>query len=191
MGVRLPGIGNVGRVMSAGRIRAVMPTAQAGWDYVDATRRSGRRVHVATPPPSARGRRGLLTGGARGCNRQPRVRVGRVYDERTARDGTRVLVDRLWPRGLTKNRADLDEWCKQIAPSAALRRWYGHDPDRFTEFARRYRLELDDPERAEHLQHLRELARRQTLTLLTATRHVDTSEAAVLADLLDPEARTG
>ena len=122
---------------------------------------------------------------------QPRVRVGRVYDERTARDGTRVLVDRLWPRGLTKNRADLDEWCKQIAPSAALRRWYGHDPDRFTEFARRYRLELDDPERAEHLQHLRELARRQTLTLLTATRHVDTSEAAVLADLLNPEARTG
>ena len=54
---------------------------------------------------------------------EPRVRVGRVYDERTAQDGTRVLVDRLWPRGLTKNRADLDEWCKQIAPSAALRRW--------------------------------------------------------------------
>ena len=54
--------------------------------------------------------------------RQPRVRVGRVYDARTAEDGTRVLVDRLWPRGLTKDRADLDEWCKQIAPSAALRR---------------------------------------------------------------------
>src|SRR6476661_2028397 len=67
---------------------------------------------------------------------QPRVRVGRVYDERTAQDGTRVLVDRLWPRGLTKNRADLDEWCKQIAPSTALRRWYGHSPDRFIEFAR-------------------------------------------------------
>ena len=122
---------------------------------------------------------------------QPHVRVGRVYDERTGQDGIRVLVDRLWPRGLTTNRADLDDWCKQIAPSAALRRWYGHDPDRFTEFARRYRLELDDPERAEHLQHLRELACRQTLTLLTATRHVDTSEAAVLANLLDAEARTG
>ena len=121
----------------------------------------------------------------------PRVRVGRVYDERTAQDGTRVLVDRLWPRGLTTHRADLDEWCKQIAPSAPLRRWYGHDPDRFTEFARRYRLELDDPERVEHLQHLRELARRQMLTLLTATRHVYTSEAAVLADLLDADARTG
>ena len=122
---------------------------------------------------------------------QPRVRVGRVYDERTAQDGTRVLVDRLWPRGLTKTRADLDEWCKQIAPSAALRRWYGHDPDRFAEFARRYRLELDDPERAQHLEHLRDVARRHTLTLLTATRHVDTSEAAVLADLLRPEGRTG
>jgi uncharacterized protein YeaO (DUF488 family) len=123
---------------------------------------------------------------------QPGVRVGRVYDERTAQDGTRVLVDRLWPRGLTKNRANLDEWCKQIAPSPALRRWYSHDPDRFTAFAHRYRLELDDPERAEHLQHLRDLARQQTLTLLTATRHVDISEAAVLADLLlDPETRTG
>jgi hypothetical protein len=70
---------------------------------------------------------------------QPRVRLGRVYDERTAEDGTRVLVDRLWPRGLTKDRADLDEWCKQIAPSSALRKWYGHDPDRFAEFSRRYR----------------------------------------------------
>ena len=78
---------------------------------------------------------------------QPRVRVGRVYDERTAQDGTRVLVDRLWPRGLTKKRADLDEWCKQIAPSSALRRWYGHDPERFIEFARRYGVELDDPSR--------------------------------------------
>jgi uncharacterized protein YeaO (DUF488 family) len=68
---------------------------------------------------------------------QPGERVGRVYDARTAQDGIRVLVDRLWPRGLTTNRADLDEWCKQIAPSAALRRWYGHDPDRFAEFARR------------------------------------------------------
>jgi uncharacterized protein YeaO (DUF488 family) len=124
-------------------------------------------------------------------HRQPRVRVGRVYDARTAEDGTRVLVDRLWPRGLTKNRADLDEWCKQIAPSAALRAWYGHDPDRFAEFARRYRSELDDPGRAEPLQHLRELAQRRTLTLLTATRHADISEAAVLADLLDPEAGPG
>ena len=116
--------------------------------------------------------------------RQPLVRVGRVYDERTAEDDTRVLVDRLWPRGLTKKQADLDEWCKQIAPSAALRTWYAHDPDRFAEFGRHYRTELDDPVRAKALRHLRELAQQQTLTLLTATRHPDISEAAVLADLL-------
>ncbi len=123
--------------------------------------------------------------------RQPRVRVGRVYDERSAADGTRVLVDRLWPRGLTKAKADLDEWCKQVAPSAALRTWYSHDPDRFAEFGRRYRAELDDPGHADALQHLRELAQQRTLTLLTATRNADTSEAAVLAELLDAEAKTG
>jgi uncharacterized protein YeaO (DUF488 family) len=113
-----------------------------------------------------------------------RVRVGRVYDARTAEDGTRVLVDRLWPRGLTKSRADLDEWCKQIAPSAALRRWYGHEPTRFAEFGRRYRSELAEPERAAALQHLRELAQQRPMALLTATREVENSEAAVLADLL-------
>ncbi len=115
---------------------------------------------------------------------QPRVRLGRVYDERTAEERTRVLVERLWPRGLTRHRADLDGWCKQIAPSSALRKWYGHPPDRFAEFSRRYRQELDDPGRFEHLQHLRELAQRRALTLLTAARHIETSEAAVLADLL-------
>ncbi len=123
--------------------------------------------------------------------RQHQVRIGRVYEARTGEDGTRVLVDRLWPRGLTKDRADLDEWCKQIAPSADLRRWYGHDPDRFAEFARRYRAELDHPARAEHLQLLRSLAREQPLTLLTATRHVDISEAAVIAGLLTGESGTG
>jgi uncharacterized protein YeaO (DUF488 family) len=120
-----------------------------------------------------------------------RVRVGRVYGERTAADGARVLVDRLWPRGLAKSRAELDEWCKQIAPSTALRTWYGHVPDRFAEFAGRYRAELDDPDRAEALQHLRERARRGPLTLLTATRRVEISAAAVLAELLDPSGDDG
>jgi uncharacterized protein YeaO (DUF488 family) len=119
--------------------------------------------------------------------RQRQVLVGRVYDPRSVEDGTRVLVDRLWPRGLTKNQADLDEWCRQIAPSAALRKWYRHDPDRFAEFGRRYRAELDDPDRADALGHLRELAQRRPLTLLTATRTTDISAAAVLADLLNDE----
>ena len=119
------------------------------------------------------------------------LRLKRVYDALEPGDGFRVLVDRLWPRGLSRQRAAVDLWCKQIAPSTDLRRWYGHDPDRFAEFARRYRAELEDPARAEHLQHLRELARQQTLTLLTATRHVDISEAAVIAGLLAGESGTG
>lgn len=122
---------------------------------------------------------------------QARVRAGRVYDERTREDGARVLVDRIWPRGLAKDRADLDEWCKQVAPSTELRKWYGHDPARFEEFGRRYRTELDDPERAEAMQHLRELAQKRTLTLLTATRHAEISAATVLPDLLGTGKRVG
>ena len=113
-----------------------------------------------------------------------RVKVGRPYDARVRGDGWRVLVDRIWPRGLTKQRADLDEWCKQIAPSTEVRQWYGHDPERFEEFGRRYRLELAEPERAEALNHLRKLAERRVLTLLTASKRVDISEAEVLAELL-------
>jgi uncharacterized protein YeaO (DUF488 family) len=116
--------------------------------------------------------------------RRVEVRVGRAYESRTDQDGARVLVDRLWPRDLSKERADLDEWCKDVAPSAALRRWYGHDPKRREEFARRYRVELTDQSRVESLAHLKELAGRGTLTLLTATRHPELSEAVVLADLL-------
>jgi uncharacterized protein YeaO (DUF488 family) len=112
------------------------------------------------------------------------VRVRRAYDEPTGEDGARVLVDRIWPRGLSKEKAGLDEWCKAVAPSTELRRWYGHAPERFEEFGRRYRAELEEPERAEALQHLRDLARHGTLTLLTATKHADISEAVVLAGLL-------
>jgi uncharacterized protein YeaO (DUF488 family) len=115
---------------------------------------------------------------------KPDVRVRRVYDEPEPDDGTRVLVDRIWPRGLTKDKARLDQWCKQVAPSSQLRKWYGHDPERFEEFGRRYREELKDAERAPALQQLRELANSGTLTLLTATRHAEISQAAVLADLI-------
>lgn len=116
----------------------------------------------------------------------PCVQMRRIYDDPGPGDGARVLVDRIWPRGMSKERADLDEWCKQVAPSTELRKWYGHDPARFGEFTRRYRAELTDPDRAEALAHLRELARRNTmLTLLTATRDIEISEAALLADLLN------
>jgi uncharacterized protein YeaO (DUF488 family) len=114
------------------------------------------------------------------------VRVRRAYEEPESGDGTRVLVDRLWPRGLSKARAALDEWCKDVAPSTDLRKWYSHDPDRFAEFGRRYQAELDDPQRAAALAHLRELAAAdRPLTLLTATKQPEISEAAILAGLLD------
>jgi uncharacterized protein YeaO (DUF488 family) len=112
------------------------------------------------------------------------VRVRRVYDEPATQDGARVLVDRIWPRGLTREKAALTQWCKEIAPSGELRRWYGHDPARFAEFARRYRCELEQPERSDALAHLGRLASQQPLTLLTATRQPEISQAAVLAELL-------
>jgi hemoglobin len=112
------------------------------------------------------------------------VHLRRIYDQPTPADGTRVLVDRIWPRGITKVRAHLDRWCKQIAPSTELRKWYHHDPARFEEFTRRYREELTETQRAAALKDLRNLAKRETLTLLTATTDVNRSEAAVLADLL-------
>lgn len=113
-----------------------------------------------------------------------KVQVRRVYDDPAPGDGNRVLVDRIWPRGMTKEKANLDEWCKTIAPSTELRKWYHHDPERFTEFTRRYREELTQPERAEVLAHLRALAKDRNLTLLTASKAVDISEATVLAEML-------
>jgi uncharacterized protein YeaO (DUF488 family) len=113
-----------------------------------------------------------------------RVQVRRAYDDPEDGDGRRILVDRVWPRGLGKDKAHLDEWCKEVAPSPELRKWYGHDPDRFEEFTRRYRAELEDPQRAEALAHLRSLADDGPLTLLTGARRSDISQATVLASLL-------
>ena len=115
---------------------------------------------------------------------QPEVRLRRVYDDPSPEDGTRVLVDRIWPRGLAKARAGIDEWAKAVAPSTELRRWYGHEPGRFEEFRRRYSAELAEPERQAALRPLRELARSGRLTLVTATRDLDHSQATVLADHL-------
>jgi uncharacterized protein YeaO (DUF488 family) len=115
---------------------------------------------------------------------KPEIRVRRVYDQPSPEDGTRVLVDRIWPRGLAKAAARIDEWPKLVAPSTELRRWYGHDPGRFEEFRRRYQAELAEPERQTALRHLGELARSGPLTLLTATRDVDHSQANVLAEHL-------
>lgn len=123
----------------------------------------------------------------RGCSdvtTKHSIKFGRVYEARTRGDGNRVLVDRIWPRGVSKAAADLDEWCAQADPSTALQTWYGRDPELFDEFARRYRAELEQGEAAEALAHLRTLAKHRNLTLLTASKAVDISQAAVLAELV-------
>jgi uncharacterized protein YeaO (DUF488 family) len=113
------------------------------------------------------------------------VRVARIYDEPTAEDGRRILVDRLWPRGVSKERAKLDDWCKEIAPSTELRRWYDHDPERFEEFSARYRAELSEGEQAEALSRIAEDARSGVVTLLTATKVPEISEAVVIKSVIE------
>ncbi len=112
------------------------------------------------------------------------VRVRRVYDQPEPADGRRVLVDRLWPRGLSTDKAALDDWLRAVAPSDELRRWYGHEPGRFSDFQQRYQRELRAPEGSAAFGRLRELARSGPVTLLTATRDLGHSQAAVLAELL-------
>ena len=112
------------------------------------------------------------------------IRVRRVYDEPSAEDGARVLVDRVWPRGMRKDAARLDEWAKDVAPSTELRTWYHHDPAKFSEFRRRYTAELAEPGAREAIARLRVLAADRPVTLLTATKDLDLSQAAVLAGLL-------
>jgi uncharacterized protein YeaO (DUF488 family) len=114
-----------------------------------------------------------------------RFRFRRIYDEPAPDDGRRVLVDRIWPRGIRKEAAHIDEWLRDVAPSTELRKWFGHDPRRFAEFRRRYLTELREPEQKAALRHLRETADGGTITLLTASRDLEHSQAAVLAGLLE------
>ncbi|MGH8957111.1 MAG: DUF488 domain-containing protein [Acidimicrobiia bacterium] len=109
--------------------------------------------------------------------------IHRIYDK-TVPSGKRVLVDRLWPRGVKKSEAGLDEWLKDVAPSTELRRWYGHESGRFEEFARRYRIELDRAPAIVAVRHLLDLSREGEVVLLTATRDIDHSGARVLLDHL-------
>ncbi|MCC7021373.1 MAG: DUF488 domain-containing protein [Thermomicrobiales bacterium] len=115
------------------------------------------------------------------------VRVRRIYEPPTPDDGRRILVDRLWPRGVSKARADLDAWVKDVAPSTELRTWFGHDPAKWDEFARRYRHELT--EHPEAVQELVDAAGTGPVTLLYAARDEQHNEALVLQKLLE-EKRT-
>jgi uncharacterized protein YeaO (DUF488 family) len=110
------------------------------------------------------------------------VRLKRVYDSAAPTDGHRVLIDRLWPRGISRNRAKLDAWEKQLAPSPELRRWFGHDPARFQEFRRRYIDELRS--QRPRLAALRRHAREGALTLVYGAQDTQNNDAVVLAEVL-------
>jgi uncharacterized protein YeaO (DUF488 family) len=113
------------------------------------------------------------------------VSYRRVYDEVSPSDGARVLVDRMWPRGVKKEALDLTEWLRDVAPSTEPRQWYSHQPEKFAELRRRCVAELESPEHRPAVDHLKEIARTGDVVLLTATRDVDHSQAAVLARWLN------
>lgn len=115
------------------------------------------------------------------------VQAKRIYDPVHAGDGYRVLVDRVWPRGVSRERAQLDEWAQELAPSDQLRRWFGHVPERFAEFRERYREELRS--RAGELDALRARAETTTVTILYGARDRDHNNGVVLAELLRERAR--
>ena len=110
------------------------------------------------------------------------IKLKRVYENPLPNDGLRVLVDRLWPRGLTKERAAVDLWLKDVAPSSELRRWFGHDPARWKQFQTRYRKELQ--EKKDALQLLKQKSRGHTVTLVYGARDEEHNEALVLKQIL-------
>ncbi len=112
------------------------------------------------------------------------ITTKRVYDPPGRTDGIRILVDRIWPRGMKKEAARLDEWPREIAPSTRLRNWFGHKPERWAEFQKRYWKELGEPSKAELVEHLRSLARRKKVTLLYGARDTEHNQAAALSRYL-------
>lgn len=115
-------------------------------------------------------------------NKNKTIMYKRVYDIPSPKDGTRVLVDRLWPRGLSRKKAVIDQWVKDIAPSTSLRKWFGHEPARFNEFARRYHLELDAKQ--QFIVLLEALAIHNDITLVYAARDKEFNHAIILAQYL-------
>ena len=110
------------------------------------------------------------------------VRAKRIYDEAESDDGYRMLTDHVWPRGISRERAKLDEWARELAPSGELRKWFDHVPERFDEFRARYRAELAD--RPERIDELRAMAKKRSLTIVYAARDEERNNAVVLAELV-------
>ena len=110
------------------------------------------------------------------------IQIKRVYDDKSDDDGYRVFVDRLWPRGVSKEDAHFDEWMKELAPSTELRKWFNHKPERFDEFSKRYRKELKEQD--EKLDELRDIAKTKKVTLLYAAKDIEINNAVVIRDVL-------
>jgi uncharacterized protein YeaO (DUF488 family) len=112
-----------------------------------------------------------------------KVQIKRVYDEPRAADGTRILIDRLWPRGVSKAKAKVDLWLKDIAPSTPLRQWFGHDPGKWEEFKKRYKAELDHS--SEAVAQLREYMAKGTVTLVYGAKDQEHNDAVVLQEYVE------
>jgi uncharacterized protein YeaO (DUF488 family) len=110
------------------------------------------------------------------------IKIKRIYDIASSKDGKRILVDRLWPRGIKKDEARIDEWLKDIAPSNELRQWFSHDPSKWKEFKKRYKEELQN--KSEMLDRISEMARTGTITLLFAAKDIEHNNAVVLQEIL-------
>lgn len=113
------------------------------------------------------------------------IRTKRVYSEPSLRDGVRILVDRVWPRGINKERARVVEWRKDLAPSTSLRKWFGHEPARWIEFHRRYRTELTQSGMVDELRKLARLSSNRTITLVYSAADEEHNQAVVLKELID------
>ena len=112
------------------------------------------------------------------------LKIKRAYERKEAGDGERILIDRLWPRGVSKDEAGLDAWRKELAPSTALRQWFGHDPKKWEEFKKRYRKELAAPESKRLLEEIARSAERRNVTLIYGAKDTEHSDVQVLQELI-------
>ena len=112
------------------------------------------------------------------------LKIKRAYEIVEPSDGTRVLIDRLWPRGMSKENAKIDEWLKDIAPSSELRKWFGHEPEKWPEFKKRYLQELKSPESVKALKHIADLAARGDVTIVYGAKDTEHNDARVLLEVL-------
>ena len=113
------------------------------------------------------------------------ISVKRVYEDKSKDDGYRVFIDRLWPRGVSKEDAHFDEWMKELAPSTELRKWFDHKPERFAEFSKRYKKEIQDHK--EEMDKLRKKAKSEKITLLFAAKNAEMNNAVVIKEVLEGE----